>query len=137
MSEPIKEIRPQESHRAPTIREYLGVYIALMVLLIVTVGASFIDLGRINTALALTIAVVKALLIVLIFMHVRYQPRLMWFFAGAGFLWLGILITLSNSDYLTRNAPPNSNQRGEPVYLPTQHPEARRIPHDEIPWERP
>jgi cytochrome c oxidase subunit 4 len=137
MSEPINETRPQETHRAPSIPQYLAVYVALMVLLILTVGASFIDLGRFNTTLALIIAIVKAVLIILIFMHVRYQPRLMWFFAGAGFLWLGILITLSNSDYLTRNLPRFANQRGEPTYLQTQHPEDYGIPHEEIPWERP
>ena len=55
-----------------------------MVLLVATVGAAFIDLGRFNFALAMVIAVAKAVMILLIFMHVRYSDRLIWVFSSRG-----------------------------------------------------
>jgi cytochrome c oxidase subunit 4 len=84
------------------VKSYLTVYAALMVLLVATVGAAFIDLGWFNFTLTMIIAVAKALMILLIFMHVRYSERLIWVFSGAGFLWLGLLIALSLNDYFTR-----------------------------------
>ena len=51
---------------------------------------------------ALTIAVVKMLLVILFFMHVRYSSRLTWIFVAAGFIWLLIMLDLTLSDYLTR-----------------------------------
>ncbi len=76
---------------------------ALMVLTILTVVVAKINLGHpFNDIVALTIAVSKALLVVLFFMHVRYSPRLTWVVVVAGFFWLGILIVLTLSDYMTR-----------------------------------
>ena len=63
-----------------------------MVLTAVTVWVANLDLGRWNAIVALSIAVLKATLVVLYFMHVRYSSRLTWIFVGAGFFWLGILI---------------------------------------------
>jgi cytochrome c oxidase subunit IV len=85
-------------------KTYYGVFIALMVLLAATIGVAYIHLGRLNVAAAMTIAVIKALLIILYFMHVRYSSRLIWIFVCAGFFWLGILFVLTASDYLTRGA---------------------------------
>jgi hypothetical protein len=50
-------------------------------------------------------------------MPLRYGSRLSWFFALAGVVWLGMLIVLSSSEYLTRNHPPGVNPKGEPTYL--------------------
>jgi cytochrome c oxidase subunit IV len=70
---------------------------------------AFFDLGGgINTAIALTIAVGKALLVILFFMHVRYSDRLTWVFAGAGFFWLLILIGGTMSDVITRQQIPST-----------------------------
>jgi len=55
-----------------------------------------------NIVAALTIAVVKMLLVILFFMHVRYSSRLTWIFVAAGFIWLLIMLDLTLSDYLTR-----------------------------------
>ncbi len=84
-------------------RVYYRVSLALLALFILTVAASFIHFGDWNVYIAVTIAVVKATLVVLYFMHVRYQTRLTWIFAGAGFLWLLILFALTMSDYATRS----------------------------------
>ena len=81
---------------------YYKVFGGLMVLLGATVAISYIHLGKLNVIAALTIAVIKAVLIILYFMHVRYSSRLLWIFVGAGFFWLGILFALSFSDFLTR-----------------------------------
>ena len=108
----------------PRRRTYVVVYVALMTLLALTVGAAFVPLDRVlpghgwGVAVAMTIALCKGVLILLFFMHVRYAPRVTWAFAGAGFLWLGILLVLTMSDYLTRNHPPEAIYKGEPRYLP-------------------
>jgi cytochrome c oxidase subunit 4 len=81
---------------------YYKVFGALIVLTAVTVGAAYLDLGALNTPVALTIAVAKAVLVILFFMHVRYSPRLTQVVVCAGFFWLGILVVLTLSDYLSR-----------------------------------
>jgi len=88
-------------------RIYVRIFVALLVLTAVTVGAALMDLGggRLNAAnvlVAMTIAVAKGLLVVLYFMHVRYAGRLTWIFVGAGVFWLAILIVLTLADYLSR-----------------------------------
>ena len=84
-------------------KTYLWVWIALMVLMAATAGLSRIDLGEWSTLLALAIAVVKALLVILFFMHVRYESqRITWVVVVAGFFWLFILMALSMTDYLSR-----------------------------------
>ena len=83
-------------------KTYYGVFAALMLLLGATVTIAYIHLGELNIIAALTIAFIKATLIILYFMHVRYSSRLLWIFVGAGFFWLGILFALSFSDFLTR-----------------------------------
>lgn len=83
-------------------KTYLIVYAALLLLLLATYGAAFLDLGALHTPVAIGIAVAKAVLILLFFMHVRSSSRLTWLFAAAGFLWLGILFLFAMSDYVTR-----------------------------------
>jgi cytochrome c oxidase subunit 4 len=85
------------------LRTYLAVFLALIVLTAVTTGVAYIDLGALNTVVALTIAVTKMLLVVLFFMHAKYSTGLTRVIIIAGFFWLGILITLSLSDELTRH----------------------------------
>jgi len=71
-------------------------------LLAATVAASYVHLGFFNVVATVAIAAVKAALIIMYFMHVRYGPRLIWVFVGAGFLFLGILFSLAFGDYYTR-----------------------------------
>jgi cytochrome c oxidase subunit 4 len=91
-----------EHHIIP-VKVYLTVFAALLVLLVVTVVAAYLDLGLLSTLIAMSIAVAKTLLIVLYFMHVRYSSRLIWVFAAAGLLWFMILVGQTMSDYMTRS----------------------------------
>ena len=88
-------------HVAP-IRLYYLIFGALMIGTIITVAVAFVDLGPMNNVVMLTIACVKALLVVLFFMHVRWSTRLTWVVAASGFFWLLILFVLTMSDYLSR-----------------------------------
>ena len=83
-------------------RTYYIVYAILMVCTYLTVEIALVDLGALNTIAALSIAVFKALLVVLFFMHVRYSTRLTWLVIVGGLFWLGILLALTMGDYLTR-----------------------------------
>ena len=83
---------------------YFVIFGALIVMTIVTYLAAQVDFhsDAINTVVALTIAVTKATLVILYFMHVRYSPRLTWVVVTAGFFWLAIMIVLTLADYMTR-----------------------------------
>ena len=91
-------------------RIYVAVFAALAILTLLTTGIAFIDLGVLNPVVAISIAVCKAALVVLFFMHVRYRGGLAWVFLGAGILWLALLIGFTLSDVATRGwipvAPP-------------------------------
>ena len=90
----------------PTLRTIFAVYIALMLLLVLTLAAAELEAGPWSAAVALAIAGLKAALILLFFMHVWYSPTLTWLVAGAGFFWLAILFEFTLSDYLTRRQTP-------------------------------
>ena len=76
-------------------RIYVLVFVALLGLTAVTVRLSFVDLGEWHSAVGLAIAVAKALLIVLFFMHVLHGTKLIWVIAISGLFWLGLLMTLT------------------------------------------
>jgi cytochrome c oxidase subunit 4 len=82
---------------------YYGIWIALMILTVVTARVAFIDLGPFNTVVALVIATCKALLVVLFFMHVKYaSEKLIKMVIVASIFWLLLLLLLSLADYGTR-----------------------------------
>lgn len=83
-------------------RVYFTIFASLMALTAVTVAVAFVDLGDLNIVVALTIAISKATLVILYFMHLRHSERLTWVMVAAGVTWLGILIGLTLSDFLTR-----------------------------------
>jgi cytochrome c oxidase subunit 4 len=89
------------SHVVPT-RIYYLIFAILMICTALTVGIAFVDLGPFNVVAALTIAVFKATLVVLFFMHVKYSTRLTWAVVAGSVFWLGILLALTMGDYLTR-----------------------------------
>lgn len=86
-----------------SIKPYVQVTAALFVLLFVTVGAAYVNLGALNTPVAMLISLSKASLIVWVFMHVRRADPLIRLFVVVGFFWLGIMLTLTLSDFLTRH----------------------------------
>ena len=90
------------SEHIVSTRVYYAIFTTLMVLTAVTVGIATLDLGRLNVIAALLIAVIKATLVLLYFMHLRYSPRLTWLIVCVAFVWLVILISLTMSDELTR-----------------------------------
>jgi cytochrome c oxidase subunit IV len=83
-------------------RTYYLIYVVLIVCTYLTWQVAYFDLGPFNTVAALVIAVFKALLVVLFFMHVKYSSRLTWAVVFGGVFWLGIMLTLTMNDYLTR-----------------------------------
>jgi len=88
---------------------YFAVFAALMVLTLATVAVAFVDLGRLNVVVALVVALIKATMVVLFFMHVKYSPRLTQLVLVSALAWLAILFGITLSDYLTRGwlmAPP-------------------------------
>lgn len=88
-------------HVVPT-RIYYAIFATLMACTALTVAIAFVDLGAMNVVAALTIAVFKAVLVVLFFMHVRYSTRLTWAVVLGSVFWLGILLVLTLTDYATR-----------------------------------
>jgi cytochrome c oxidase subunit 4 len=87
---------------------YLGVFAALLVLTFVTVWVAEHDFGWLNTPLALGIAVTKATLVVLFFMHVKYGSRIIWLVAGAAFVWLVIMLGGTVADYWSPRIEPGA-----------------------------
>ncbi|MBP1648597.1 MAG: caa(3)-type oxidase, subunit [Bacteroidetes bacterium] len=83
-------------------KTYYMIGAALMMLLAVTVGVALLHLGPFNVLVALGVAVTKAVLVVLYFMHVKYNSRLTWVFASGGVLWLLIMLILTMGDFLAR-----------------------------------
>ena len=85
-----------------SLRTYILIFLALMALTVVTVLVAFQDLGAWNDVVALAIAVLKATLVVLFFMHVYHSSRVTKIVVVSGLLWLALLIGLTLSDYLSR-----------------------------------
>ena len=81
---------------------YYSVFLTLCVLTVVTVVIARVDLGVMNTPIALAVAVSKALLVILFFMGVKYNTPLTKVVAASGFVWLIILFGITMGDYLTR-----------------------------------
>ena len=84
------------------VRTYLLIFAALLTLTATTVWVAFLDLGMFNDVIAVGIASIKACLVILFFMHVKYSNKVIWVFAFTGFMFLAILLTITMSDYLTR-----------------------------------
>lgn len=89
-------------HDVTPISTYLIIFLALMVLTALTVIASKFDFGALSTPIALAIAVCKATLVILFFMHVRHSTRLTWCVVVGSFFFLGVLFVLTLTDYLSR-----------------------------------
>jgi len=91
-----------QNHHVVPVKIYLAVFAGLIALLALTVAAAFLDFGPLDRVVTLTIAVIKAGLILAYFMHLRYSSGLVWIFAGMGFFWLIVLLLLTMGDYVAR-----------------------------------
>jgi len=109
------------THVVP-VRVYVTVFLCLMVLTATTVAVAHKDLQAFNTLVALTIAVIKMLLVVTFFMHVRQSSALTKLIIAAGFLWLLLLMAFTLTDVGTRNIPPQPEGWGDAtVATPAPH----------------
>jgi cytochrome c oxidase subunit 4 len=102
MSEPIIADPEHAEHHVVGPMAYLGVYVSLILLTLITVGAAYIEMGIFNPIVAVGIACIKGTIVVLLFMHLKYSSRLIKFTCAAGFFTFCVLIVMCLSDYLTR-----------------------------------
>jgi cytochrome c oxidase subunit IV len=90
------------SHISPK-SVYFTIFGSLMVLTALTVWVAFLQLGSLNFPVAITIALVKATLVVLFFMHVKYSSKLTKLLVASTFFFLAALFGLTMTDYLSRS----------------------------------
>lgn len=112
----------QATHIVP-LRVYFAVIAALFLLTGLTVWVAFQDFGRFNDLVAVTIAVIKAVLVMMFFMHLKYSARILWLFAGAGAVWFVIMIALMLTDYRSRSwlAQPAAWETPPAASAPARH----------------
>jgi cytochrome c oxidase subunit IV len=89
-------------HHIVTPVTYMIVFATLLVFTGVTVGAAYVDLGILNPVVALAIACFKAVVVILFFMHVKYQSKLVKLTVASGFFTFIVLITMTLTDYMSR-----------------------------------
>jgi len=89
-------------HHIVTPVQYAMVYGTLLFFTILTILAADWDMGIFNPIVALAIACTKAVIVILFFMHVKYQSNLIKMTVGAGFFTFLVLITMTLSDYVSR-----------------------------------
>ena len=116
-----------------SVKTYFLIFIALVVLLVLTVLVAFIPTQRpavrdLLTAVGFLIATAKALLIILWFMHVKISSRLTWLFASAAFVWLGIMIVGTMNDYATREQIPGAEKSRPQIVEPSGQAQEDRHP---------
>jgi cytochrome c oxidase subunit 4 len=93
---------PTHTH-IDSVGTYLKVLVALLVCTGLTTWVAYIDLGAWSTVVALSIASLKMILVALFFMHVRHSTRLTKVVVVGALMWLGILLFLTMTDFVTRN----------------------------------
>ncbi|MDA1183810.1 MAG: cytochrome C oxidase subunit IV family protein [Acidobacteria bacterium] len=106
---------------------YYAIFGSLMVLTAITVGIAFVNLGALNFPVALSIAILKATLVILFFMHVKYSSRLTKLICGGAFFFLVVLFGLTMTDYLSRGwfvAPGGTAGAGTQLTVGPQTPPA-------------
>lgn len=93
---------PSHPTHIASVGQYLAIFGALMVLTVLTVAASLVDFGVFNLFVAMGIAITKATLVVLFFMHLYWSPRLNKLTFATAFVFFGFLVLFTMSDYLGR-----------------------------------
>ena len=89
-------------HHIVTPKTYTIIFGTLLIFTAITVGAAFVPLGIFNPVIALAIATIKAVIVILFFMHVYYQSNLVKMTVAAGFFTFLVLITMTLTDYMSR-----------------------------------
>jgi cytochrome c oxidase subunit 4 len=112
------------SHISPT-SSYVAVFGTLMVLTAATVGAAFVSLGSLNFPIAIGIAITKATVVILFFMHVKYSSKLTKFVVVSCLFFLACLFGLTFTDYLSRGwhaSPRGTTMAGTQVTVGPEQP---------------
>ena len=95
---------PEHSeHHIVSPIQYTMVFGTLLLFTLITVGAAFVDLKWANPVVALGIACFKAVIVILFFMHAKYQSRLIKMTIASGFFVFLVLIVMTMSDYISRS----------------------------------
>jgi len=105
MSEHSEQLNTEPTHHEQHIvgpKVYLTIFGALLAFTAITVAASYLELYVFNAVVALAIACIKAVLVVLFFMHVKYSSRLTKLTVAAGVFTFFVLITMTMTDYISR-----------------------------------
>jgi cytochrome c oxidase subunit IV len=89
-------------HHVVPVKIYVAVFSALVFFTLSTVAAAFVDMGPFNNVVMIGIAILKASLVVLFFMHVKYSTRMIPLVAVGGVFFLLILFAITMSDYMSR-----------------------------------
>ena len=101
--DPSNIVNPEHNeHHIVTPLQYTLVFATLLLFTGITVGAAFVDLGVLNPIVALGIASFKAVIVILFFMHVKYQSKLVKMTVAAGFFTFLVLISMTLTDYMSR-----------------------------------
>ena len=101
--DPANVTNPEHAeHHIVAPKTYIIVFATLLVFTGITVAAAFVNLGIFNPVIALAIACTKAVIVILFFMHVFFQSKLIKMTVAAGFFTFLILITMTLSDYISR-----------------------------------
>ena len=106
MTSDVSTVRPDQEYHAHHSHQplYIKIFAALMVLLVLTLGAALVPLpGSLNLIVAMSIAVAKAALVILFFMHFKDSDTLTWLVGGGTLVWFGIMIGLTMTDYMSRD----------------------------------
>lgn len=101
--DPSNVVNPEHSeHHIVTPVTYAIVFATLLTFTGLTVWAAYINLGVLNPVVALAIACTKAVVVILFFMHVLYQSKLVKLTVISGFFTFLVLITMTLTDYISR-----------------------------------
>ena len=118
-----------QQHHVPPVSHYVGVFLALMMFTGITVVAAKLDLGLLNTPIALAIAATKAFMVMYIFMELRSASALTRLAALSGIVFLAIMLIMIGQDYAARSVIPHPANWGKALPIDQSAPAAPPAPH--------
>lgn len=93
----------QDAHAHMSLQTNIVIYLALLGLLVLTVAFAYMPLGYLALPVAFIIATIKAILIMMYFMHIKFSSKLVWLFATGSLAWVLVLLIWTGNDYFTRD----------------------------------